>query len=210
MKKNFLIFCISLLVMMSGNLALACVSDNTNNYDNEDPMELVSWENTCVDDFLMTGKMSSGSSNPTQGNGSSKNNSHAGNGNAYGMTDSYGWGNNSSYGNEFGNEFDRKNSGHATAPGFMNPGSPFWYCGGTTIDLSDILALISNWDLFVGMYDIDENGQIIGTINIGGILYSFVLNPMCPDDVPQVPLPGTLLLLGSAAGLFGIVKRRLG
>lgn len=115
---------------------------------------------------------------------------------SFGMKYSYGWGNSAmSYGGGYSGNY----------AGFQNS---YWYCNNAMVDFSSIFALLSNYNLFSGFYEITEDGQIVGTINIAGILYNFKLSPA--QDTSPVPLPGSLLFLGSSAGLFGIIKRRLG
>lgn len=103
-------------------------------------------------------------------------------------------------GGVFGSLFALLQNGGEINPDEMS----FWYCDSISIDLINLLASLSNLNL---MYEIQDSGQIVGTITIFFKTYSFVIRPMC-DDIPQVPVPGALLLLGSSIGVLALLKRR--
>jgi hypothetical protein len=209
MKKTVIIICISLFLILSGSAAFACMADHGSNHNGGDAMGWGSWEDSRVEDFSRNGNQKKSSKNYNDSSRSMSN---------FNRSDWMGFdggsrGNNFGYGGGFGSSERGMGSsffGGGSHGNSNGGGTPFWYCGSAMIDFSNLFSLFSNLNLLSGLYDINEDGQIVGAINIGGTFYSLLLNPLKTEDTSPVPLPGTLLLLGSSAGLFGIIKRRIG
>jgi hypothetical protein len=177
MMKNINILCVFLFLLLASGAAIPCMADDSYSTAIGSSLKWRGWKDVSVQDYCKgaAGLQKQGSEKSGGATSALQLNSS--------MKSAY------SYGS--GNSVSAANA--------------LWYRGGTAVDLSSILSLVSNWNLFAGVYEIDDDGQIFGSVNIGGVLYNFVLNP-----VNQVPIPGSLLLLVSSAGLLGLMRRRIG
>ncbi len=85
-----------------------------------------------------------------------------------------------------------------------NP-SPFFYENGQTVDVWSQVANAAGWTI-QRAYDINDNGQIIGTGTLNGVMHGFLLTP----DAAPVPIPPAFYMFGSGLlSLIGVRRRFL-
>jgi hypothetical protein len=82
----------------------------------------------------------------------------------------------------------------------------FIYDDGGLLDLNDLLSDDLNW-LITEAWDINDRGQIVGRGIFDGEQRAVLLNP---TSAAPVPLPSTLILLGTAIAGLIISKRETG